>query len=118
MLARKLVLWQSSGISKVKEDAERGLVAGKCYWRTNADGNLCDRCKNTLDCVLVIDSSMEKTVINVCQNSTNYLYICETSDSSFYYANISHYVCEAQYDNLTSRKVETRESPTQNHEQT
>ena len=25
---------------------------------------------NTLDCVLLIDSSMEKTVINVCQNST------------------------------------------------
>ncbi|EFP06378.1 hypothetical protein CRE_07654 [Caenorhabditis remanei] len=129
---------QNKGIYKGEEDVERGLVAGQCFCKTNVDGNR--------------DSSLEKTVINVCQKSTDYLYMlmdarlvtviledfmiifvmfrldsasvekdsvkknefkCETSDSSFYCADIAHYVYEAQYDNRTSREVKTRESPTQ-----
>ncbi|CAK5107481.1 unnamed protein product [Meloidogyne enterolobii] len=34
------------GICETEEDPERGLVAGKCYCKSNVDGPNCDRCKN------------------------------------------------------------------------
>ncbi|KAF7637603.1 hypothetical protein Mgra_00002860 [Meloidogyne graminicola] len=34
------------GICEGEEDSERGLVAGKCYCKSNVDGPNCDRCKN------------------------------------------------------------------------
>uniref|UniRef100_A0A914C176 Laminin subunit beta-1 n=1 Tax=Acrobeloides nanus TaxID=290746 RepID=A0A914C176_9BILA len=36
----------SDGICEGEEDPSRGLVAGKCYCKTNVDGPYCDRCKN------------------------------------------------------------------------
>uniref|UniRef100_A0A914VZS4 Laminin EGF-like domain-containing protein n=1 Tax=Plectus sambesii TaxID=2011161 RepID=A0A914VZS4_9BILA len=36
----------NDGICEGEEDAERGLVAGKCYCKPNVDGPRCDRCKN------------------------------------------------------------------------
>ncbi|PAV69963.1 hypothetical protein WR25_10914 [Diploscapter pachys] len=36
----------NNGICEGEEDPERGLVAGKCYCKTNVDGPRCDRCKN------------------------------------------------------------------------
>ncbi|KJH49213.1 laminin EGF-like protein [Dictyocaulus viviparus] len=37
---------QDDGICEGEEDPERGLVAGKCYCKSNVDGPRCDRCKN------------------------------------------------------------------------
>uniref|UniRef100_A0A1I8B0Z9 Laminin subunit beta-1 n=1 Tax=Meloidogyne hapla TaxID=6305 RepID=A0A1I8B0Z9_MELHA len=34
------------GICEGEEDPQRGLVAGKCYCKSNVDGPNCDRCKN------------------------------------------------------------------------
>ncbi|VDK43423.1 unnamed protein product [Anisakis simplex] len=36
----------NDGICEGEEDPERGLVAGKCYCKSNVDGPRCDRCKN------------------------------------------------------------------------
>uniref|UniRef100_A0AC35F6W6 Laminin subunit beta-1 n=1 Tax=Panagrolaimus sp. PS1159 TaxID=55785 RepID=A0AC35F6W6_9BILA len=36
----------NDGICEGEEDPARKLVAGKCYCKSNVDGNNCDRCKN------------------------------------------------------------------------
>uniref|UniRef100_A0A7E4V2G9 Laminin subunit beta-1 n=1 Tax=Panagrellus redivivus TaxID=6233 RepID=A0A7E4V2G9_PANRE len=36
----------NDGICEGEEDEKRGLVAGKCYCKTNVDTRNCDRCKN------------------------------------------------------------------------
>uniref|UniRef100_A0A915C6Q9 Laminin subunit beta-1 n=2 Tax=Parascaris TaxID=6254 RepID=A0A915C6Q9_PARUN len=36
----------NEGICEGEEDPERGLVAGKCYCKSNVDGSRCDHCKN------------------------------------------------------------------------
>ncbi|EFP07181.1 hypothetical protein CRE_13469 [Caenorhabditis remanei] len=176
---------QNKGICEGEEDAERGLVAGKCYCKTNVDGNRCDRCKNGywnltetnidgcvactcnllgtynnegcdkytglctckrlvtgencdqclpehyglsehVDGCKACDCDIGGSYDNTCEVSTGQCKCregfsgrrCETADSSFYCADITHYVYEAEYANLTRGEVKTREWPTQTHEQT